>query len=46
MITSMNGVIATAISVKSQFSQNMIASMLMIVSRSTTMSSVDPDAKL
>ena len=43
---SKNGVTATAISVKSQFSQNMMKSMPMIVSRSTAISSVDDDAKL
>ena len=43
--SSRNGVTATAISVKSQLSQNMSPSMPTIVIRSTTMPSVDDDAK-
>ena len=44
--SSRNGVTATAISVKSQLSQNMSPSMPTIVIRSTRMPSVDADAKL
>ncbi len=42
----MNGVTAIAISVKSQFTQNMIASIATMVSMSTAIASVDPEAKL
>jgi hypothetical protein len=43
--SSRNGVMATAISAKSQFSQNMIPSMPTIVIASTRMTSVADDAK-
>jgi len=43
--SSMNGVTATAISVKSQLSQNMMNNIATIVNISTAMPSVDDDAK-